>query len=154
MIEKIWEAGIRYLELFRDSVPEITNTLAKDYTKTQDEALLDLFRRLRPGDPMTLDSAKNLIEKMFFDNRRYDLTKVGRYMLNRKLGMKLPLNKTILDNDTIINVLKYLLELKNGEGTVDDIDHLGNRRVRTVGSSLKTTTVSVSSEWRGRLKRG
>ncbi|MDP6685929.1 MAG: DNA-directed RNA polymerase subunit beta, partial [Candidatus Omnitrophota bacterium] len=136
MIEKIWEAGIRYLELFRDSVPEITNTLAKDYTKTQDEALLDLFRRLRPGDPMTLDSAKNLIEKMFFDNRRYDLTKVGRYMLNRKLGMKLPLNKTILDNDTIINVLKYLLELKNGEGTVDDIDHLGNRRVRTVGELL------------------
>ena len=135
-IEKIWVAGVRYLEVFRDTVPEISNTLIRDHTKTTDEALLDLYRRLRPGDPLTVESSKQLIEKLFFDRRRYDLSKVGRYILNRKLKMDSPLTKTILDKETVVNVIRYLLDLKSGEGAIDDIDHLGNRRVRTVGELL------------------
>lgn len=136
LIEKIWDAGVRYLELFRDTVQEIANTLEKDHTKNKDEALLDIYRKLRPGDPLTVESAKTLLTRMFFDRRRYDLSKVGRYILNRKLNMEVSLDKSILDKDTIVNVIKYLIDLKNGEGEIDDIDHLGNRRVRTVGELL------------------
>jgi len=135
-IERLWDKGVRYLEVFRETVQEITNTLERDHTKNKEEALLDIYRRLRPGDPLTVESAKLLLERLFFDRRRYDLTKVGRYILNRKLDMKAPLDKTILDKDTIVNVIRYLLDLKNGEGEPDDIDHLGNRRVRTVGEQL------------------
>jgi len=135
-IEKIWDAGVRYLEVFRDTVQEIANTLEKDHTKTKEEALMDIYRRLRPGDPLTVESAKVLLDRLFFDKKRYDLTKVGRYILNRKLNMSVSLDKSVLDKDTIVSVIRYLLELKNGEGEVDDIDHLGNRRVRTVGELL------------------
>ena len=136
VIEKLWDSGVRYLEVFRDSVQEITNTLERDHTKTREEALLDIYKKLRPGDPLTFESAKNFLDKLFFDKRRYDLDKVGRYILNRKLGMNLSLEKRVLEKDTIVNVVRYLLDLKNGEGTIDDIDHLGNRRVRTVGELL------------------
>ena len=135
-IEKIWDAGVRHLEVFRDTVPEIANTLDRDHTKTKEEALLDIYRRLRPGDPLTIESAKTLLDRLFFDRRRYDTGKVGRYILNRKLGMNVSLEKKILDKETIVQVIRYLLELKNGEGGVDDIDHLGNRRVKTVGELL------------------
>ncbi|MBU0759105.1 MAG: DNA-directed RNA polymerase subunit beta [Candidatus Omnitrophica bacterium] len=136
IIEKIWESGVRSLDLFRDMVQEITNTLERDHTKTKEEALLDIYRKLRPGDPLTTESAKALLDRLFFDKRRYDLTKVGRYILNRKLNMNVPLSKTVLDKETIINVIRYLLDLRNGQGEIDDIDHLGNRRVRTVGELL------------------
>jgi DNA-directed RNA polymerase subunit beta len=135
-IEKIWNGGVRYLEIFRDTVQEIANTLERDHTKTREEALLDIYRKLRPGDPLTIDSAKLLLERLFFDRKRYDLSKVGRYILNRKLNMSVSLDKSILDKDTIVSVIRYLLDLKNGEGEIDDIDHLGNRRVRTVGELL------------------
>ncbi|MFC1624604.1 DNA-directed RNA polymerase subunit beta [Candidatus Omnitrophota bacterium] len=135
-IDKIWDAGVRYLEVFNDVVQEIANTLEKDHTKTKEEALIDIYRRLRPGDPLTVESAKLLLERLFFDRKRYDLSKVGRYLLNRKLDMNVSLNKTTLDKETVVNVIRYLLSLKNGEGTIDDIDHLGNRRVRTVGELL------------------
>ncbi|MBU1146962.1 MAG: DNA-directed RNA polymerase subunit beta [Candidatus Omnitrophica bacterium] len=135
-IDKLWDAGVRYLEVFRDTIPEIANTLEKDHTKTREEALLDIYRRMRPGDPLTLESAKQLLDRFFFDKRRYDMTRVGRYILNRKLGMKASLDKSALDKETIVNVVRYLLDLKNGEGELDDIDHLGNRRVRTVGELL------------------
>jgi DNA-directed RNA polymerase subunit beta len=136
ILEKVWDAGVRYLEVFRDTVEEIANTLERDHTKTKDEALLDIYRRLRPGDPLTIESAKTLLHRLFFDNRRYDLSKVGRYILNRKLNMDVPLEKTILDKETVVNVIRYLLDLKSGEGNVDDIDHLGNRRIRTVGELI------------------
>jgi len=136
IIEKLWDSGVRYLEVFRDTVQEIANTLERDHTKTKEEALLDIYKKLRPGDPLTFESAKNFLDKLFFDKRRYDLDKVGRYILNRKLGMNLSLEKRVLDKETIVSVVKYLLDLKNGEGGVDDIDHLGNRRVRTVGELL------------------
>ncbi|MDP2921551.1 MAG: DNA-directed RNA polymerase subunit beta [Candidatus Omnitrophota bacterium] len=136
IIEKLWDSGVRYLEVFRDTVQEITNTIERDHTKTREEALLDIYKKLRPGDPLTFESAKSFIDKLFFDKRRYDLDRVGRYILNRKLGMDLSLEKRILDKDTIVNVIRYLLDLKSGEGMVDDIDHLGNRRIRTVGELL------------------
>ena len=136
LIEKIWDAGIRFLEVFRHTVPEIANTLEKDHTKTKEEALLDIYRKLRPGDPLTIESAKLLLERLFFDRKRYDLTKVGRHILNRKLDMKMSLEKSMLDAETIVSVIRYLIDLKNGEGEPDDIDHLGNRRVRTVGELL------------------
>ena len=135
-IEKLWDAGVRYLEVFKDTVQEIANTLDRDHTKTKDEALLDIYRRLRPGDPLTVESANTLLTRLFFDKRRYDLTKVGRYILNRKLGMSVSLDKSILDKETIVQVIRYLVDLKNGEGELDDNDHLGNRRVRTVGELL------------------
>ena len=136
IIEILWNSGVRYLEIFRDTMQEIANTLERDHTKTKEEALLDIYKKLRPGDPLTFESAKNFLDKLFFDKRRYDLGKVGRYILNRKLNMDLSLEKKILDKETIVNVIRYLLDLKNGEGVVDDIDHLGNRRVRTVGELL------------------
>ena len=136
VIEKLWDSGVRYLEVFRDTVQEIANTLERDHTKTREEALLDIYKKLRPGDPLTFESAKNFLDKLFFDKRRYDLDKVGRYILNRKLGMNLSLDKRVLEKDTIVNVVRYLLDLKSGEGAIDDIDHLGNRRVRTVGELL------------------
>ena len=136
MLEKVWDAGIRYMEVFRDKVDEIAKTLERDHTKSKDEALLDIYRRLRPGDPLTIESAKTFLHRLFFDYKRYDLSKVGRYILNRKLNMDVSLEKTVLDKETIVNVIRYLLDLKNGEGNVDDIDHLGNRRVRTVGELL------------------
>ena len=136
VIEKLWDSGVRYLEVFRDTVQEIANTLERDHTKTKEEALLDIYKKLRPGDPLTFESAKNFLDKLFFDKRRYDLDKVGRYILNRKLGMNLSLDKRVLEKDTIVNVVRYLLDLKSGEGAIDDIDHLGNRRVRTVGELL------------------
>ncbi|HAZ10189.1 MAG TPA: DNA-directed RNA polymerase subunit beta, partial [Candidatus Omnitrophica bacterium] len=136
IIEMLWDSGVRYLEVFRDTVQEIANTLERDHTKTREEALLDIYKKLRPGDPLTFESAKNFLDKLFFDKRRYNLDKVGRYILNRKLNMDLSLEKKTLDKETIVNVVRYLLDLKNGEGEVDDIDHLGNRRVRTVGELL------------------
>ncbi|MFA4992074.1 MAG: DNA-directed RNA polymerase subunit beta, partial [Candidatus Omnitrophota bacterium] len=135
-IEKLWDSGVRYIELFRDTVQEIANTLSRDHTKTREEALLDIYKKMRPGDPLTFESAKAFIDKMFFDKKRYDMGKVGRYILNRKLSMNLSLEKTVLDNETIVSVIRYLLDLKNGEGVIDDIDHLGNRRIRTVGELL------------------
>ncbi|MCX5716598.1 MAG: DNA-directed RNA polymerase subunit beta, partial [Candidatus Omnitrophica bacterium] len=114
-----------------------SKTLQKDHTKTQEEALLDIFRKIRPGDPATIEAAKLLIHRYFFDGKRYDLGRVGRFMLNRKLGMNTVINQRALDNKTIIRVIEALVDLKNGKGNIDDIDHLGNRRIRSVGELLQ-----------------
>ncbi len=115
----------------------ILATLKKDYTRSPEEGLLDVYRRLRPGEPPTLERAKELLFRMFFDPQRYNLGRVGRFIINRKLNMNTPLEKKALDNETIVNAIKYLFGLKNGDGSIDDIDHLGNRRVRTVGELLQ-----------------
>jgi len=99
--------------------------------------LVDIFRRVRPGDPPTLESATLLFERMFFDNKRYDLGNVGRFMINRRLGINEPENVRVLTRETTITTIKTLVKIKNGEGEVDDIDHLGNRRVKTVGELLE-----------------
>ncbi|MFH1857927.1 MAG: DNA-directed RNA polymerase subunit beta [Candidatus Omnitrophota bacterium] len=137
LVEKIQNHKIESLLLLERSVPEIENTLLKDHVKSKEEALIDIYRRLRPGDPRTAGSANSFFTRLFLDPRRYDLNRVGRYVLNRKLGMQVPLSHNTLDLQTVIAVMKYLMLLKNGEGEVDDIDHLGNRRVRSVGELVQ-----------------
>ena len=110
-------------------------TLNKDLTKSTDEALLEIFRKMRPGDPVVLDTAKSLLENMFFNSRRYNLTRVGRFKINKRLGLDIPNTPEnwVLTKQDIIATLKYLINLANGNGRIDDIDHLSNRRVRCVG---------------------
>ena len=108
----------------------------KDPTKSADEALKDIYKRLRPGDPPTAANAKALLKRLFFDPRRYDLGRVGRYKLNQKLGINVENDQRVLVNEDIIEAIRYLLSLRKGEGSVDDIDQLGSRRVRTIGEML------------------
>src|SRR3989339_1751404 len=120
-------------------------TLAKDPCHTQAEALLDLYDKIRPGEPAVLENAKNLFFQSFFDPRRYDLDKVGRYKLNKKLGLDIenkPDNQ-VLQKADLIAIIKYLIGLQNGIGSVDDIDHLANRRVRRVGELLGATAFRI-----------
>ncbi len=133
----VWNSEIRELKVLKRLVPEIQRTFEKDRLKTREDSVLDIFRKLRPGDPATLVSAQSLLTRLYFDPRRYDLGRVGRYILNRKLGMTRELSDRILDSPTVLAVLKYLIQLKSGQGEVDDIDHLGSRRVRTVGELLQ-----------------
>ena len=136
LAKRIWDCGIREIDILKKLSPEIMNTLERDHTKSKEEAMLDIYRKLRPSDPPTIESASLLLERMFHDPKRYDLGRVGRHMLNRKLGIKVPLENTILDKETIIHIIHALVDLKNGVRTIDDIDHLGNRRVRSVGELL------------------
>ncbi|MDO8535612.1 MAG: DNA-directed RNA polymerase subunit beta [Candidatus Omnitrophota bacterium] len=136
LADKIWDSGIRNIEVLRNSYPEILNTLKKDNNKTKEDAALDIYRKMRPGDPPTAESAATLVDKMFFDLKRYDLGGVGRHMLNRKLDMKSSLEERLLNAETLIKVILKLIAVKNGEANIDDIDHLGNRRVRCVGELL------------------
>jgi len=137
MINKILSTGVESFRVFRITSSEIINTLDRDRTKTKEDALFDIYRRVRPGEPPTIEVAQKLIDRLFFDPARYDLSKVGRYMLNRKLGTDVPLDQRTLTPDTMIDVMRYLINLKNGQGMADDIDHLGNRRIRTVGELLQ-----------------
>ncbi len=117
--------------------PEIINTLKKDVTKNKEEAYLDFYRKMRPTEPVTKETAEALFYRLFFDPARYDLERAGRFILNRKLGMDVSLDKRILDSETIIKVVEYLIKLKDGIGKIDDIDHLGSRRVKTVGELVQ-----------------
>jgi DNA-directed RNA polymerase subunit beta len=123
-------------------------TLEKDHTAGQDEALLDIYRKLRPGEPPTRESAQALLENLYFNPKRYDLAKVGRYKVNRKLGLELPIRQGTLSENDIVATIEYLVRLHAGEeemisGEViipletDDIDHFGNRRLRTVGELIQ-----------------
>ncbi len=126
------------MEAFSDKrYPEIVNSLKKDYTKSQEEALLEFYKKLRPTEPITLDAAKEVFRRMFLDNRRYDLAKVGRFVINRKLGMDTSLSKRNLDKDTVLNIVKHLVKAKQGDIVLDDIDHLSNRRVKLVGELVQ-----------------
>ncbi|GHO51025.1 DNA-directed RNA polymerase subunit beta [Ktedonospora formicarum] len=112
-------------------------TLERDPLKTANEALLELYKKLRPGDPATLDNARSLVKNLFFNGRRYDLGKVGRYKLNRKFDLSIPQTKQTLTIDDLVYIVRQLIELNNGRGRPDDIDHLGNRRIRCVGELLQ-----------------
>jgi DNA-directed RNA polymerase subunit beta len=116
----------------------IQATLDRDPVKREDEALLELYKKLRPGDPATIDNARSLVKNLFFNRRRYDLGSVGRYKLNRKLDLSTPQSDRILTQDDLVNIIRRLIELNNGHGRKDDIDHLGNRRVRCVGELIQT----------------
>ncbi|MBI4412395.1 MAG: DNA-directed RNA polymerase subunit beta [Deltaproteobacteria bacterium] len=126
--------------LFMDTLnvgPYIRQTLLIDKISTPEEAVIEIYRRLRPGDPSTLEAATTLFENLFFNPERYDLSKVGRLKINHKFGFDVPLEVTTLRKEDILEIVRYLLRLKDGEGTVDDIDHLGNRRIRAVGELLE-----------------
>ncbi len=135
------EAGITVFEtIFFDNIhvsSSLRDTLLLDKSLPPEEAKIEIYRWLRPGDPPTAKSATTLFENLFFNPERYDLAKVGRLKLNHKLGLSIPLDVHTLTKEDIMAVVKYLLELKDGRGEVDDIDHLGNRRVRSVGELLE-----------------
>jgi len=115
----------------------IYETLARDHFKNPDEALVEIYRRLRPGDPPTVESARALFRGMFMDSRRYDLARVGRFMINEKLSIDAPANAKTLRSEDVVSVIRHLLMVKLGTRPTDDIDHLGNRRVRSVGELLE-----------------
>jgi DNA-directed RNA polymerase subunit beta len=115
----------------------LSNTLAKDATRTAKEALIEIYRRMRPGDPPTLESARSLFYGMFFDAKRYDFSRVGRFKFNIKVDTEVPVDQKTLGADDFFRVIEYLLRLQKDIGRVDDIDNLGNRRVRAVGELLE-----------------
>ena len=123
----------------------IDTTLSKDPTINTDESLLEIFRKMRPGDPVVLENAKALLEGMFFNSRRYNLTKVGRFKINKRLDLDLPNTEEnwILTKTDIIATLKYLIRLNMGEGKIDDIDHLANRRVRCAGELVQQNAFRI-----------
>jgi DNA-directed RNA polymerase subunit beta len=114
----------------------IKNTLKKDRAKNEDEALVNLYRELRNGDPPDIETARKLLHRMFFDEKRYDLGLVGRYRINNKLNLEVPIDNTLLTKEDIVAIIKFVLDLRIGKESTDDIDHLGNRRIRTVGEQL------------------
>jgi DNA-directed RNA polymerase subunit beta len=115
----------------------IQTTLDRDPIKREEEALLELYKKMRPGDPATLANARSLVKSLFFNARRYDLGSVGRYKLNRKLDLSIPQGHHILTLDDLVGIVRRLIQLNNGHGREDDIDHLGNRRVRRVGELIQ-----------------
>jgi len=125
-----------------DGSEVISNTLKKDTVQSEKDAIEAIYRQLRSGDPPDLETAKALIDRLFFNPKRYDLGKVGRYRLNRKLGLDVPDDLTVLTNEDFVVIIKHLLEIRAGTRNTDDIDHLGNRRVRTIGEQL-SAQVSV-----------
>jgi DNA-directed RNA polymerase subunit beta len=135
------EKNVEVIEIFfpeKDDIgPVLSTTLKKDPIKTHEEALIEIYRRLRPGDPPTLDSSRSLFENMFFNPQKYDFSRVGRLKLNTKLKLNTPLDEKILHPQDFYEVIKYLLKLRRNPANVDDIDHLGNRRVRSVGELLE-----------------
>ncbi len=140
-VDLIRDKGIHQIEvLFIDDSsvgPYLRNTLLQDRIKSPQDAILEIYRRLRPGDPPTVESATNFFNNLFFNPDRYDLSKVGRLKLNHRLKLNVPLEQGTLRKEDILEVVRYLMELKNGNGSVDDIDHLGNRRVRAVGELVE-----------------
>jgi DNA-directed RNA polymerase subunit beta len=124
------------LELFNDN-EYVKITLERDNSESVEEALVEIYKRLRPGEPPTVDSARSLLEALFFDAKRYDLAKVGRYKLNKKLGLDISTDIRYLTKEDIIASMQHMLLLMGGEGSKDDIDHLGNRRLRSVGELLQ-----------------
>ena len=140
VVKLLSKMGISDLEVISDpesiNVQMLNNTLDKDPTKTNEEALMLLYQHLRTGEAPTLDIAQKFIEKMFFSTKKYDLGAVGRYRINKKFDLQASLDDPVLTKDDFINVFKYLMSMRNGEMGSDDIDHLGNRRIRTVGEQL------------------
>ena len=115
----------------------LIKSLKKDPATNEEEALKDIYRRLRPGDPPTVANARALLKRLFFDPKKYDLTRVGRYKINQKLGLPVDENTRVtVTDDDFIAAMAYLFGLRRGEGVLDDIDHLGSRRIRAVGELL------------------
>lgn len=141
VIENILASTVTEIKLFVASTKLeenlIINTLKKDTSKSKEEALFSIYRQLRTGEAPDLETATSLIEKLFFDEKRYDLGEVGRFRMNDKLGLNIPKEIKVLTPEDIIAIIRNIIRLRDGEIQVDDIDHLGNRRVRTVGEQLQ-----------------
>ncbi len=140
-IDEIIKTGVKTILLDRDEINTneysiIFNTLQKDTTNSEKEAVEYIYRQLRNAEAPDEETARGIIEKLFFSDKRYDLGEVGRYRINRKLGLDIPAGVKVLTKEDIIAIIKYLIELSNSKAEVDDIDHLSNRRIRTVGEQL------------------
>ncbi len=141
LMQQLLEAGVANIEVLYvndlDRGAYISNAMKLDASTNRLEALVEIYRMMRPGEPPTKDSAENLFSNLFFTSDRYDLSAVGRMKFNRRLGREGAEGEGTLTNDDIVDVLKELIAIRNGNGTVDDIDHLGNRRVRSVGEMIE-----------------
>ncbi len=142
-IEEILDAGVKTVLLHKidahmSDYAIIYNTLQKDPTNTEKEAVEHIYRQLRNAEPPDEDTARGIIDKLFFSDQRYNLGEVGRYRMNKKLGLDVEMDKQVLTKVDIITIIKYLIELINSKAEIDDIDHLSNRRVRTVGEQLSS----------------
>ncbi len=139
-VKQIQKSNVKKIQLLKiDSVTGgsvIANTIQRDSARSEEDALEAIYRQLRSGEAPDLDTAKNLIDRLFFNPKRYDIGDVGRHRLNQKLGLDVSLETTTLTKDDIILIIKYLIDLQQGKKDVDDMDHLGNRRIRTVGEQL------------------
>ncbi|WIO74519.1 DNA-directed RNA polymerase subunit beta [Porticoccaceae bacterium LTM1] len=137
VMAELGKAGINTIETLYtndlDCGPFMSDTLRADPTRSQLEALVEIYRMMRPGEPPTKESAEGLFQNLFFSDERYDLSAVGRMKFNRRLGREDETGSGVLDREDIVEALKTLIDIRNGKGTVDDIDHLGNRRIRSVG---------------------
>ena len=138
--KKLIKARVHKIEVLlphgRSESPLIKNTLAKDPTHSEAEALEQIYALLRPGDAPNLETARQQLQKLFFNPKRYDLGRVGRYKINQRLKLKTDANHTVLTEDDFIAIIRYLIDLHDGRGFTDDIDHLGNRRIRSVGELI------------------
>jgi DNA-directed RNA polymerase subunit beta len=139
-VKKIKKSEIKKIRFLKSEEPGnrsvIANTIMKDAVHSEEDALETIYRQLRSGDAPDLETAKSLIDKLFFNPKRYDLGDVGRHRINAKLKLEIPETTTTLTKEDIIAIIRYLLDLKQGKTSVDDIDHLGNRRIRTVGEQI------------------
>ena len=140
-IDQIIDSGVETILIHKDEADGIDysiifNTLQKDTTNTEKEAVEFIYRQLRNAEPPDEETARGIIEKLFFSDKRYDLGEVGRYRINKKLDLDVPMETKILTKEDIISIIKYLIEMVNSKREIDDIDHLSNRRVRTVGEQL------------------
>jgi DNA-directed RNA polymerase subunit beta len=136
-IRQIIALGIKTVKVVDTKKDDsVIKSLKKDPAHDEEEALKDIYRRLRPGDPPTIPNAKALLKRLFFDPKKYDLSRVGRHKINVKLGLNSPLEERVVTKEDFIGAIKYVIGLRVGEGMLDDIDHLGSRRVRTVGELL------------------
>lgn len=140
LVQALKSAKIKQIRLAKANDPSlpnlVLNTLEKDSAKNEEAALRLIYEMLRSGEPPDLDTARDLLKKMFYNPKRYELGDVGRYRLNKKLGLETDFETTVLTQEDFIEIIKYLIELREGKRATDDIDHLGNRRIRTVGEQL------------------
>ena len=140
-LEKILKLGIPEMDLlFIDNIhylPSLRDTLLTDKVTTGEDALIEIYKKLKPGEPPTIRDARELFNGLFFDPKRYDLSAVGRHKINKRLGLDVQLETQVLTDKDIIEIVRYLLQLRAGKGEIDDIDHLGNRRIRAVGELIE-----------------
>jgi len=139
LLKQLQAAGIGALDVVDVSWDEglLLKSVRKDVAASADDALKDIYHKLRPGDPPTTSNARQLLKRIFFDPRRYDLGRVGRYKIQQKLGLDPQNESRVLEKEDFVAAVKYLINLRRGEGTIDDIDHLGSRRIRTVGELVE-----------------